>query len=96
MDLTTLEDQELLQQIVKGKEEALAALYDRYAGLIFAVGLRTFQDRLSADTSMNIGRVSIVRPITSPFSHQQQTGQKTPMPMPHHCFLPPSPDESPA
>lgn len=49
VDFTTLEDQELLQQIVKRKEEALAALYDRYVGLVFSVALHIVHDRLSAE-----------------------------------------------
>jgi RNA polymerase sigma-70 factor (ECF subfamily) len=49
VDFATLEDQELLQQIVTGKEEALAALYDRYGGLVFSVALRIVQDRQSAE-----------------------------------------------
>lgn len=49
MDFATLEDQELLQQIVTGKEEALAALYDRYGGLVFTVAVRIVQNRQSAE-----------------------------------------------
>lgn len=49
MDFAILEDQELLRQIEKGKEEALAALYDRYGGLVFSVALRIVHDRLSAE-----------------------------------------------
>jgi RNA polymerase sigma-70 factor (ECF subfamily) len=49
VDFATLDDQELLKQIENGMEEALAALYDRYGGLVFSVALRIVQDRLSAE-----------------------------------------------
>lgn len=49
MDFATLEDQALLRQIVEGKEDALAALYDRYGGLVFSVAFRIVQDRQSAE-----------------------------------------------
>lgn len=49
MDFATLEDQELLKQIVTGKEEALAVLYDRYGGLVFSVAMRIVRDRQSAE-----------------------------------------------
>lgn len=49
MDFTTLEDQELLRHIGKGKEEALAVLYDRYGGLVFTIALHIVNDRLLAE-----------------------------------------------
>lgn len=49
MDLATLDDQALLQQIVEGNEEALAVLYDRYGSLVFSVAFRVVQDRHSAE-----------------------------------------------
>jgi RNA polymerase sigma-70 factor (ECF subfamily) len=49
VDLATLDDQTLLQKIETGEEEALAALYDRYGGLVFSVALRIVQDGQSAE-----------------------------------------------
>lgn len=49
VDFSSLEDQQLLQQIVTGEEEALAALYDRYASLVFSVAVRVVHDHLAAE-----------------------------------------------
>jgi RNA polymerase sigma-70 factor (ECF subfamily) len=49
VDFASLEDRELLLQMEKGQEEALAALYDRYSGLVFSVALRIVHDPQSAE-----------------------------------------------
>ncbi len=49
MDIATLDDQELLQQMMNGKEEALAVLYDRYGGLVFSIAIRIVQNRQNAE-----------------------------------------------
>jgi RNA polymerase sigma factor (sigma-70 family) len=41
---SNLSDEALLALVVRGDEEALAALYDRYAGVAYAVALRVVRD----------------------------------------------------
>lgn len=42
-------DSALVEQMIMGDESALAALYDRYAGLLFAMLLRILRDRQTAE-----------------------------------------------
>lgn len=42
-------DGELVALLVAGRQDALAALYDRYGGLLLAVGLRIVQNRLEVE-----------------------------------------------
>jgi RNA polymerase sigma-70 factor (ECF subfamily) len=49
---STLTDAELMERVRHGDEVALAALYDRYAGLILTVALRIVGDRELAEEVM--------------------------------------------
>jgi RNA polymerase sigma-70 factor (ECF subfamily) len=49
VDFSSLEDRQLLHQIAHGEEAALAALFDRYGGLVYSVALRIIHDRQSAE-----------------------------------------------
>ena len=40
----SVSDEDLVQQLIGGSEEALAGIYDRYAQAVFAVALRTSRD----------------------------------------------------
>ena len=42
-------DAELVVAIARGDRDALAALYDRFAGLLLALGLRIVRDRREAE-----------------------------------------------
>jgi RNA polymerase sigma-70 factor (ECF subfamily) len=42
-------DAQLLALIVRGENWALSEIYDRYAGLVFSIALRTLSDRASAE-----------------------------------------------
>jgi RNA polymerase sigma-70 factor (ECF subfamily) len=46
---TTALDEELLRGVRQGQESALTALYDRYAGYVYAVALRVLGDRHLAE-----------------------------------------------
>jgi RNA polymerase sigma-70 factor (ECF subfamily) len=48
-DLTTTPDGELLRRIGEGDAPAVAALYDRYAGVLMALALRIVRDRAEAE-----------------------------------------------
>jgi RNA polymerase sigma-70 factor (ECF subfamily) len=48
-DLTTTSDGELLRRIGEGDALAVAALYDRYAGVLMALSLRIVRDRAEAE-----------------------------------------------
>ena len=50
--LNGLPDAELLDQVRRRDETALAALYDRYGGLVFTVALRVLGDRDLAEEAM--------------------------------------------
>jgi RNA polymerase sigma-70 factor, ECF subfamily len=49
---SALTDAELMERVRRGDEAALAALYDRYAGLILTVALRVVGDRELAEEVM--------------------------------------------
>jgi RNA polymerase sigma-70 factor (ECF subfamily) len=49
---STLADAELIERVRRGEEAALAALYDRYGGLILTVALRVVGDRDVAEEVM--------------------------------------------
>ncbi len=49
---TTAEDASLLAGVQAGDETAMAALYDRYARLVFSVALRVLRDRAAAEDVM--------------------------------------------
>lgn len=46
---TTPTDEDLIRQVQRGEEAALTALYDRYAGNVFAVAIRILGDRELAE-----------------------------------------------
>jgi RNA polymerase sigma-70 factor, ECF subfamily len=50
--MSTLADAELMERVRRGDEIALAALYDRYGGLILTVALRIVGDRELAEEVM--------------------------------------------
>ncbi len=48
-DQAQISDAQLLEAITKGDEQALAALYDRYASILFGLLLRILHDRAEAE-----------------------------------------------
>jgi RNA polymerase sigma-70 factor (ECF subfamily) len=48
-DPAAISDGELIQRIVRGDPTAVAALYDRYAGVLLALALRILHDRTEAE-----------------------------------------------
>jgi RNA polymerase sigma-70 factor, ECF subfamily len=49
VDYTTLDDESLLGLIMHARTEALSALYDRYARLVFGLALQSVGDRATAE-----------------------------------------------
>jgi RNA polymerase sigma-70 factor (ECF subfamily) len=47
--MTTPEPEALLREVARGKESALGAFYDRYAGLVNALALRILRDAAEAE-----------------------------------------------
>ena len=47
--VSPLSDADLVRDLARGDNAALGAIYDRYAGLMFAVGLRILGDRAEAE-----------------------------------------------
>ena len=47
--MQSLDDVALVAQLVAGRDEALGVLYDRYSGLLMALGLRILHDRREAE-----------------------------------------------
>lgn len=52
-------DGELIQAVTQGDEQALAALYDRYAGLLYACALRLSGDRHLAEEAVQNAFLSV-------------------------------------
>ncbi len=48
-DVQTLSDQELLQRVAQGDEDALVALYDRYGRLVYSLAYKILQDHQLAE-----------------------------------------------
>jgi RNA polymerase sigma-70 factor (ECF subfamily) len=69
---STLTDAELMERVRRGDEVALAALYDRYAGLILTVALRIVGDRELAEEVM---QDSFLRVWNASESYRASRGQ---------------------
>jgi RNA polymerase sigma-70 factor (ECF subfamily) len=60
-----IEDSELLAQVQRGDERAMAVLYDRYSKIVYSVSLRVLRDTASAEDVMQEIFMQIWRHPTS-------------------------------
>lgn len=58
-DPATISDSELLARIAGGDEQAIAALYDRHAGMLLALALRIVRDRSDAEDVVHDAFVTV-------------------------------------
>lgn len=69
---STLTDSELMERVRRGDDVALAALYDRYGGLILTVALRIIGDR---DLAEEVMQDTFLRVWTAAGTYRSGSGQ---------------------
>lgn len=60
-DSGAVDDATLVREVVSGSHEALAVLYDRYAGAVFAASVRLTSDRAVAEDVVQETWQAVVR-----------------------------------